>query len=36
MIDNIAYKEPLVVGKEHWTSKGDVKLFIWEKKLEKS
>jgi len=36
MIDNIAYKEPLVVGKEHWTSKGDVKLFIWEKKRQPS
>ncbi len=23
--------EPTVVGEEHWTSKGDVRLFLWEK-----
>jgi len=23
---------PLVTGKEHWTNKGDVRLFLWEKK----
>ena len=24
--------EPRVKGVEHWTNKGDVRLFLWEKK----
>jgi hypothetical protein len=23
--------EPSIVGREHWTKKGDVRLFLWEK-----
>lgn len=32
MLENIPYAEPLVPGTEHWAHKGDVKLFLWEKK----
>jgi hypothetical protein len=24
--------EPVIAGREHWTSKGDVRLFLWEKR----
>ena len=24
--------EPMIAGREHWTSKGDVRLFLWEKR----
>ena len=23
--------EPSIVGREHWTKKGDIRLFLWEK-----
>jgi hypothetical protein len=24
--------EPVITGREHWTTKGDVRLFLWEKR----
>jgi pimeloyl-ACP methyl ester carboxylesterase len=32
MSQAVAYEEPLVQGIEHWARKGEVKLFLWEKK----